>query len=887
MYCKKREGEGVILIRMKVINIRKQPNQLTLVKHVFVDRQNYRNKFRDMYTELSYNKDEWPITVVNYYGVGGIGKSKLCKKIAQEANDADNNIQTVFYMIPEINNSASCLMELSNIIRSKYKIEFSLFELAYYIYMYKSGKPLESREVKSLIESSKLLNGLVKYLSVIPIAGIFANILEATDTITAEIRTKIKEHKEDIASIENDTAEELYQKLPHYFSIDMTMVTKYKELPMIIIVDNYENMVNKYTNNKSYYEKEKWLISNSGIINNIPKVIWILVSRERLMWNEQDYGLEEGKNIFEYRIEELSDTDTYEYLKIMKLEDEQLNKSLYDLTKGLPIYLYVCVEFYYELINSRKTPEINDFGVTKEELIERYTRYLCSEQQEILFMMSCMDRWDDDQFIDLLNYIGYQTYLPYYENLKVKSFVFEENKIRILHQVIGNILFKDCERRIIENCINYMEYQLWDKKEYKDFRNTYYAYLRCKLQLIDSYDELFKFLSSKKCLLVNFLDNYDMESFSNCYKLIYGKVYSNYKNTYLSGLLLYMNSKYMIICGNFSEALKLARRAWNILTYKGADPNILTDIREIMAQAYSKNGDDKEALRIRLEILEYLKQRNDNEKKIISVKHNIATSYLSMGDYDKALEIAKEVYTWRLSHNEDNPKFLGYTMSLLGQIMFNLNKLPEAMEWKIKANKYLLELNNRPDFESMKILYDMANILMENHMEKEALEYLEKVYNVFSKVIGVNNSITQDVLYRIGMAHSELGNKQKSNEILSEIREIYTSRYGESSLKVLGCEMEIALLISKEDDHLRALQLLLDIYEKTICNHNNKSTLKYRLAFNIGTEYSFLNNMDKAKEYYEIAYIEGKKRLGQNHTLVEAARRRLVKLDISNIEIQC
>lgn len=70
---------------------------------VFVDREDERKEFWDKYKELCEVTNDWPVTIFNYWGMGGVGKSKVLwkiytEKIAYVASDTKERILQYIFL---------------------------------------------------------------------------------------------------------------------------------------------------------------------------------------------------------------------------------------------------------------------------------------------------------------------------------------------------------------------------------------------------------------------------------------------------------------------------------------------------------------------------------------------------------------------------------------------------------------------------------------------------------------------------------------------------------------------------------------------------------------------------------------------------------------------
>ena len=119
---------------------------------IFTDREEPRAAFRRQYekikNEISAGDSE--IHILSYYGIGGIGKSKLLEKLKEELAEMEENPLHVSFdfdvgddskMIPD---RYTVLTELRNQLYDKYNFHFSLLDTALYVRASKTGKKGDS-----------------------------------------------------------------------------------------------------------------------------------------------------------------------------------------------------------------------------------------------------------------------------------------------------------------------------------------------------------------------------------------------------------------------------------------------------------------------------------------------------------------------------------------------------------------------------------------------------------------------------------------------------------------------------------------------------------------------------------------------------------------------
>ncbi len=100
----------------------------------------------------------------------------------------------------------------------------------------------------------------------------------------------------------------------------------------------------------------------------------VISGREKLKWAEPGRGWEAATedNLEQYSLNNLSKQDSMNFLQSAGITEDSLRERLYELTQGMPLFLNLCVEFYYKNENH----SLEHFGKSSNELIERFLIYM-------------------------------------------------------------------------------------------------------------------------------------------------------------------------------------------------------------------------------------------------------------------------------------------------------------------------------------------------------------------------------------------------------------------------------------------------------------------------------------------------------------------------------
>lgn len=443
---------------MDIIEDRNIPSTVCLFKDREEPRATFWNQFTEAETACCEKKKR--AFVLSYYGMGGIGKTSLCRQLQKEMHEKARKALYVTWDFNEAQDSRIVLCRLKNQLEQK-GFHFPLFDYACYFYAYKSGENPDSPEVKELIKNSSILRFCSNIGGLIPGVGFWVNLIKVLDETFARVREYMNNHSASAKEIENTMAGELYEKLPYFFAKDLAANMEKQDTPLVIFLDTYEKLVNELaaTNSLSH---DLWLRGNMGVIRRVPYVLWVIAGREKLKWEQLDPAWD-GK-IKQYLLGDLSEKDSLQLLAEAGVSDEALRKDLYSLTGGVPIYLDICITQYLQILNSGITPQKEDFGIESDAghtdcnatvLMGKFLDHIKdSIQKDMLYMFACLEWWDDASITKIAANGHCNFSDSAYETIKKMSFVMLEGRGFRLHQTVSEILFQLCPKGIKEKVAN-------------------------------------------------------------------------------------------------------------------------------------------------------------------------------------------------------------------------------------------------------------------------------------------------------------------------------------------------------------------------------------------------------------------------------------------------
>lgn len=472
---------------------------------IFTDRIKPREAFDNSLKELLESPND--IFVLSYYGIGGIGKTKLLnvlkEKVIEINQKNDEKIIAVNYDFSITTDQRMVLLNLRNLFVQQ-GFEFPLWDFAEKQYSKITGQ--HSILVDNSVDKKNTMDNpyvdlLVECVnSIIPGTTLVLKAITATKSVIGDAETARKKLSEVIRKYFNNNeddfsiqikemstlgAEELLARFPDFFAIDLKNNIVSAKLPVVIMLDTYEKLVDTYKYLGYGEMQDDWL--REDIVDVVPGVLWVIAGRECLHWEKRDSSW--NGCIETHRLGDLAKEDSCEFLKYAKIPIG-LWDDIFELTQGTPLFLDLCVDMYYDLEGNTEgdiTIEmIAGKNRSKERLLERYVRYMSIDEREILEVEAMLGTWNDEQH-KLIERICKKCFGRYNENLYKESLTHsiiyvDEKDNYILHDVVRQAIIQNMESRtkdyIFEEVYRYVV-------EMNDYWLDYYQEMKNLLRKID------------------------------------------------------------------------------------------------------------------------------------------------------------------------------------------------------------------------------------------------------------------------------------------------------------------------------------------------------------------------------------------------------------------
>lgn len=414
---------------------------------VFTDRVNEQTAFADSFTAMRAALTDSPDVVDDlsagrrnllvYYGVGGVGKSTLSRKL--EANlttlSSKRPVTSIRIDFDDLGNSdiESVVLRLRAGL-GQLGGHWQAFDtaLAGYWAQAHPGEPLgtfvdKSPLLKSVSQRFNLSDQIVESLtqaSGLQLSGVAGlaqwSLLEASRAIRSRIREKTLfadcDMYEHLVSAEADA--ETISYFAYLLAWDLRRIrgTGTEGPRVVVFMDTFERLGNEF--DLTFYRQLQ------RVIYLLPNVLFVATGRNRIDWaelpngSELDFtGVDRWPNLHfenvtveprQHLVGYLSDEDAGTYLaSALRNEDSpainlEIRRRIIEGAQGLPLYLDLSVSHFAAIVGSGRSPEVEDFGGPLVAVATRSMRDLKSEERELVRAASLVARFDEDMLVAAL-----------------------------------------------------------------------------------------------------------------------------------------------------------------------------------------------------------------------------------------------------------------------------------------------------------------------------------------------------------------------------------------------------------------------------------------------------------------------------------------------------
>ena len=809
------------------MKIRKKQNLLKATV-LFTDREAPRSAFWRKYATIKNTLDSGNIHVLTYYGIGGIGKSSLLKKLMEEIAEKNNKIRYVYYDFSLSQDIKSVLCAIKNRLQETYGFMFPLFELALYYYNKRIGEDAKTPEVQELTKKSPVTELVLQVLGEVPLLGSAVKLLELTDKGVALLRTYLRNHKKEVEQLKVLEANEIYQRLPLLFSSDLERNLEDEKEPLIVFLDTYEKLVNEMSLDGAALENDLWLRGEMGLIQNITGVLWVIAGREKLKWERFDAEWKES--LEQHLLGELALADGLSFFEAAGVSDSSLRKELYELTGGTPVYLDLCVSQYFRLVESGNIPKREYFGKNNYELVQRFARYMDDSLKDLVYLMACLENWSDELFYDFAPRVLSGFSMTTYEKVKDFSFVSRvDNGSYVVHQIVGDILLENCptilKEKTFEKGLEFFRNRLENEKAYSDVFASDLLYLIHFAQLLYQNDYELKdwFMETLPPLLKRVKETGRIEIVKEALDKIRKRAEAE-KIGILYCVFAMEESKYLYAIGQRRAAFDLAQKAWGLAEgIAGSESleyvNSLETLSDIEMRVFETVSTALNQMRDVVELREFLQGDTHPDTlhamflygyylSIVKVKDKNDPLYkkceevLSLCEY--ALDILKK-------ENEKQEKEIAYGEMVYSELLYSLGYEKKSFEILMQIVDKYEKIFGKKHVQYINVQNRLADRLWNMGKQSEALEIRREIYELSHTVNGEYHLRTLKFARRLADIMYLMGQQKEAIDLYRQTMTNYLEIWGEGRVETHRCVRAFSKMLKEAGltDELLEVDIIL------------------------------------------------------------------------------
>ena len=828
-------------------------------ERIFTDRVDSKDAFRKSIAHINDTskdkdgKEKNTYKVLAFYGMGGIGKTSLREHLCDMIKkDEELKEQVVYSYIdfqtdfPKDMISKDVFYRLiSDRFHKNFGIKFTIFSLAYIIYLKKLNPNLElKKHTLPFAEEGDILSGIIEFLSesVGSIAGITTKIVAYAYKNYSNFFLDDNIKKE-LVELENQEVCNIEQELPRFFAYDLANFKKENPNKKVaIFFDTYELLCKTQPTDAEKLKQDEW---TRDFIEQNKNVLFVISGREKLIWELADSDWE--KVLEQHRLEELSDDDCKSFLNHCGITDPDIQERIIKCSCGVPFYLDVCVEIW------EKDKGKEDFKDIKQtEITERLIRYLDRSELATLELLSIASYFNREIFELMVSKFSTGYPATKIDELAKFSFISSEDNSkhytiqRLMKECLQNQLDAELKARAHETMVCYYEDKLKDLSI-----KTASSAQAALIQEAFAHKEKLEGVEKAIDWLLEKLDIYSECGMLFIFKdMLLGLLEKDldYKKAEILNIL---GVSYRDI-GDYNKAIEYHEKALEIRINALGENQ--PELYNNLGISYDGLGDYGKAIEYHEKALEIrINTLGENHPDVASYYNNLGTVYNSLGDYNKAIEYHEKALEIRINTLGENHPDVADSYYNLGAAYNGLGDYNKAISFFEKALE--IEINtldeNHPDIaDSYYKLGAACNGLGDYN---KAIEYHEKALEIRINTLGENHPDIADSYGVLGVIYYGLGDYGKAIEYYEKALEIEINTLDENHPDIADYYNNLGVVYNDLGDYGKAIEYYekaLEIRINILGENDPDITFYYS---NIGESYHGLGDYGKAIEYYEKA----------------------------------
>lgn len=611
-------------------------SHLTVANRLFTDREEHAVAFHEALATYDSQR-EHPV-VLNYFGLGGIGKTALLRKLTEELVQLNSDAIYTHINFENVDHHrlANALLQMKKDLHQRHKIPFRSFELAYSVFWKKLNPgfvPNAKESTIPFLDEGSLLEKVISELDVVPYFSIVPPLLKKIEEAFTSHPAWSKESKAILTTLEEKSILETEDLLLHYFKEDLSrhIHTMHTSQPFVIFLDSYELLCQSSQRNRGRSSTPfDWV---QRLVITLPSIIWVVGSRDEISWSDFSSSLSS------HHLKELPDDDRLRFLQACGIDCEDSMHNIARISYGVPYYLDLMVDMYQK--SNRSKFVVNPLSNSPLEISKRFLFCLDLNERETLKVLAVPNFWSLDLYIKLMKEFHTGFPVTAYDQLIKSSFIIEAKQgIWQIHPLMRKCLIEELN----QSCNGYFTRRI------HSFMWEYYLEKLDNVTHTYDIDDLFKEAS------------------------FHGS-HAEDLDAYITWIIEYVNRyKSTRDLINIGQAITDA-------IHSLSDSEQLAPLYRLEGDLLFYQGDYIAALDAYNSALHHLFATTSNTLAVVGIKSNMAEMYIQMSHYDKASCLLEEIISAEHIDCVDETYFSSLSLSYirLGKLKLRYKKVEQAV----------------------------------------------------------------------------------------------------------------------------------------------------------------------------------------------------------------
>ena len=345
--------------------------------------------------------------VLVYHGVGGIGKSRLVRRLRRRGLDEserhflpeDMPHAKVDFQYPE-NQFRNKALESVRAQLNGQGIRFPTFDIAFAAWwkLVHPSSPL-SKSTFSFADESEVAAELLGLIGDVSGLGLVPKISQLVQSASKSAREWWRARgQSDLARVATASdREEVERWLPYLLAQDIRAWIAEKEGRRVaLFLDTYEALPRSGASGESPDTwVEEWIREMAG-------VLVVISGRNEVQWSDAI-----SQQVQHHRLRGLSEQDIESFLNRAGVSERNVRAALLQKSEGVPQYLTLAVETYRQIRETQgRPPAPEDFDANLGPLLKKFLHYVSEQERTALFVLSVPRTFDYERFRDLMDTFG-------------------------------------------------------------------------------------------------------------------------------------------------------------------------------------------------------------------------------------------------------------------------------------------------------------------------------------------------------------------------------------------------------------------------------------------------------------------------------------------------